>query len=422
MNRTEIAPGVFVNQIAGQKFKRCKISIHLVVPGSRENATELALLPHLLDRSCAAIPDPLRLSRRLFDLYGAEIASESYTAGANRVLTIGISGLKNAYALQGEDLESEYLTLACQLLFAPKLQNGVFNAAEVEIEKEKQADYLRSEMNDKRMYCLHQARRSLFKNSPMGIESSGYLEDIEAITAQSLFATYHALLATAQIEAFVVGANAEKAAQILQNAMVAIKRSPAQQAKPVAIQPPANFEYFEKPMDTVQGKLCIMCTSGSVATPRQMAIMRVATAIFGGLPTSRLFVNVREKQSLCYYCAASYAGQSGVLTIDSGVDHASRERAAKAVLHELTQMQTQLVSEQELQNATDALTNAFTGVTDNPDALENWAFNERLRGTDLSIEDFLALLQNVTREEIRTAMASFTPAVQYAITGKEEAK
>lgn len=421
MNRTQIAPGAFVTALEGEKFKRCKIAIHLVVPGTREEATPLALLPHLLDRSCAAIPDPLQLSRRLFNLYGAEIASESYAAGANRVVTIGISGLKNAYALQGEDLESEYLNLACQLLFCPKLEDGAFNATEVEIEKEKQADYLRGEMNNKRTYCLQQARRALYGNSPMGIESSGYLEDIAGITPQSLYAAYRQLLAGAQIEAFVVGANAEKATAVLQKYLAACQRSPLTQASSVAIPTPAAMQEIQEPMDTVQGKLCLLFTSGKVAaTAKEMAVYRVASAIFGGLATSRLFTNVREKQSLCYYCAASFAGASGVLTVDSGVDHENRAKAATAILHEFVEMQTNPPSPEEMQNAYDALRNAFTTVTDSPDAMENWAFNERLRGTNLSIEEFVALLQQVTREEVRAAMAALTPALQYSITGKGE--
>lgn len=420
MKRIEIAPGAYVTELDGEKFKRCKIAVHLVVPGSRGNATRLALLPHLLDRSCAAIPDPMQLSRRLFELYGAEIASESYTSGANRVVTIGISGLKNAYAMQGEDLEAEYLNLVGQILFAPKLENGVFSAEEVAIEKEKMADYLRSEMNEKRTYCLQQARRRLFGNSPMGIESSGYLEDVKEIDGENLFSAYKELLSTAQIEAFVVGIAAEKVAAVLRPYLEGIQRAPVAITKPEAVEAAAGFEQYTEPMDTVQGKLCIMCASGKTADTRRFAVMRVASAILGGMATSRLFTNVREKQSLCYYCTSSYAGQSGVLTMDSGVDHANRERAAAAMLHELRRMQEELVEEEELRNALDALATGFTSVNDNLNASENLAFAERMRGSEQTVDELLKLIKSVTCEEVREAMAEFVPVLQYAIVGKGE--
>ena len=96
MNRSEIAPGVFLTEIPGEKFRRCQLMLYLVVPGSREAATAQALLPHLLERRCAAIPDPTALSRRLSALYGADLTSESYAAGDARVVSVGRSGLKNA--------------------------------------------------------------------------------------------------------------------------------------------------------------------------------------------------------------------------------------------------------------------------------------------------------------------------------------
>jgi hypothetical protein len=95
MKRIEIAPGAYVTEVPGDKFKRCKFIVHLVAPGRRTDATALALLPHVLDRRCAAVPDATALSRLLFGLYGAELASESYTAGASRVVTLGVGGLKN---------------------------------------------------------------------------------------------------------------------------------------------------------------------------------------------------------------------------------------------------------------------------------------------------------------------------------------
>lgn len=418
MKRMEIAPGASLNIVPGNKFKRCKVTIHLMVPNTRETATEYSLLPNLLTRNCAQIPDAMQLSRYLFDLYGAELTSESYSIGTTRVITLGISGLKAEHSMHGEDLEQQYIDLLCQLLFAPKLENNIFCADEVEIEKEKQTDFLRSEMNDKRSYCLKQARRKLFKDSPQGVESSGYAEDVEKITAASLFASYQNLLKTAQIEAVAVGVEPEKVAQALNERVVAIEREPVVLEKAEAVKNFAELETFEEPMDTVQGKLCIMYTSGRVANAQKMAVMRVANAILGGLATSRLFTNVREKQSLCYYCASSFGGKAGVLTIDSGVDHANCTLAAKAIMQEVENMQHELVTPEELKNAKDSLTTAFVAGEDSISALENWVFTERINGTDLTLEEFSALVNSVTAEQVCIAMAEFTPAVQYAITGK----
>lgn len=95
MDRIQIAPGAYLTSVPGDKFKRCKIALHFILPGDRKTASDLALLPSILERRCEAIPDPTQLSRHLFNLYGAELSSDSYTIGANRVLTLSVSGLKD---------------------------------------------------------------------------------------------------------------------------------------------------------------------------------------------------------------------------------------------------------------------------------------------------------------------------------------
>lgn len=420
MKQIEIAPGAVLSYVSADKFKRCKIAIHLVVPNEREKATEYALLPNILTRDCEKISDPMELSRYLFELYGAEITSESYTAGTNRIITLGVSGLKSEHSMQGEDLEKDYIDLLCELLFAPKLQKGGFYAGEVEIEKEKQADYLRSEMNDKRSYCVKQARRRLFKDSPLGVESNGYIEDIAAITAQSLYEVYQEMLKIAQIEVVIVGVKPQKVARAIAARLADIERKPAGVEPFFALPNAANFESDQEVMDTVQGKLCILYTSGICADSQQFATMRVANAILGGLATSRLFTNVREKQSLCYYCVSSYAGKAGILTIESGIDHANREMAVKAISKEVEIMQEELVTEEEMKNAKDALMTSLVAAQDHISALEGWLFTERLYGTNLTIDEFATLVQNVTREQVRATMKKFVPALEYAIIGKEE--
>lgn len=418
MKRMQIAPGAWLSEVPGDKFKRCRVAVHLVAPGRRESATALALLPHMLERRCEAVPDPTELSRLLFSLYGAELSSESYTAGASRVLALTAGGLKNAYALEGEDLAARYLELLCNLLFAPKLTGGVFDAGDLAIEKEKQAEFLRGELNDKRGYCLRQARRKLYGDSPLGIESSGYLEDIEGISPAGLYAEYQELLRSAQVEVMVCGIPAEAAAEALAPRLAALGRAPLPLAEAPPVPSPAAPQEFREPLETVQGKLALMCASGHRDDARGEAVMRLGSALLGGLPTSRLFRNVREKQSLCYYCASSYGFFGGTLSMDSGVDHDKAGLAAKAMLAELAEMQKNPVSAEELAEAKLYMRGVFSAAKDSPDALINWAFTEWLKGTHRGLDEMSALMETVGAGEIRDAMAAFAPAVEYILTEK----
>lgn len=421
MQRKHFANGAHITDVPGGKFKRCKISVHMILPNSREDATALAVLPHLLTRRSADIPSALELSRKLFELYGAELTGESYAMGASRVVTVGIAGIKSEYALEGEDLANEYLELLCSLLFNPLLENGVFAAEDVAIECEKQADYLRSEMNDKRGYCLRQARRKLYKNSPLGIESSGYLEDIPDTTPGKIYAAYVKLLECAQIEVLVCGINADSAAEYIGRQLVKLTREPKERLIAPVVPKSDEYESFAEPMATAQGKLAILCTSAHRDDAKGDITMRLANALLGGLPTSKLFMNVREKQSLCYYCASSYGFFGSVLIIDSGINHEDAAKAEQAILKELMDMQSMTVSEDELENAKRYLRSVFDTAKDSPDALMGFVFIENMKNTNRSLDETIRQLGEVTSNEVRDALARYSPAVKYLITNAKEA-
>lgn len=173
---------------------------------------------------------------------------------------------------------------------------------------------------------------------------------------------------------------------------------------------------YDEPMDTVQGKLCMLFTSDHPVKGMERSIMRVAVALLGGTATSRLFQNVREKMSLCYYCSAGYAASTGVLSIDSGVEHANADAAKAAILNELEALKTGEITEKEMQDTKLALKNALRGVNDSLGAMENWNFGELLNGSGLTPEQAIEQIEAVTVQQVKEALAQFSLSVTYRIT------
>ena len=178
---------------------------------------------------------------------------------------------------------------------------------------------------------------------------------------------------------------------------------------------------FDEPMDTVQGKLCMLFTGGGIVGEPELSAMRVAVALLGGTATSRLFQNVREKLSLCYYCSAGYTASTGMLCIDSGVEHANADAAKEAILREFAALKEGPVTEQELQETKRALKNALCCVNDNLGSMENWWFGERMRGSEAPPEQVIREIEAVTEQDVKDALGRFTLSVTYRITKGGEA-
>ena len=173
MERTLIAPGVHLSCDPAEKFNRCRISIHFAFPAQRATATAHALLPLVLERGYADCPDMTLLTKKLAKLYGADLTVDARPMGCNHNLCVSVTGIKDRFALEGEPLTREYASIALGAAFHPAFVGGVFDPQAVEIEKQMLKKALEDEVNDKRIYCLRQANREFFGDSPAAVRQEG---------------------------------------------------------------------------------------------------------------------------------------------------------------------------------------------------------------------------------------------------------
>lgn len=410
-----LAPGARITVLPAEKFNRCRISINFIWPATRRWATAEALLPLVLERGYRDCPDMTELSRRLARLYGAALSVDGSMSGRCRVLTVTLSGIKDRFALEGEPLSMEYAGIAFGVAFRPYLVDGVLDAEAVDIEREQLRELLESEINEKRSYCIRQARRKFYGDSPAGIERNGYLEELDGVTARDVTDAYDRMRRTARIEVSVLGADVEAARTCLSAALGECARTPCSLPEAEAV-PLREARYYEEPLPALQGKLCMLFTPGEPFAPQELSALRVAVTLLGGTPTSRLFQNVREKQSLCYYCAASYTSLTNALCLDSGVAHEDAEKARGAILQELRALCEGPVEHKELDDAKRALKNQLAAVGDTLQGLEGWYFAEYLRGTQKTPEQVAAEVDAVTAGDVRRVLSRFALSVCYTLT------
>jgi predicted Zn-dependent peptidase len=418
-----IAQNVHLSYDPAEKFNRCRISLHFAFPAKRETATAHALLPLVMERGYAECPDMTQLSKKLARLYGADLNVEGRAQGCNHNFCVSVTGIKDQFALSGEKLAQEYAKLAMGVAFHPYLVDGTFDAEAVEIEKQMLKKSLEDEVNDKRIYCMRQANREFFGDTVAGIRQEGYLEEVDGLTPQALMNAYREMLRTANIELIVLGCDAEQTAavqQTLLDELAQIEREPEELCGFTAM-PRQETVHKREEFDMVQAKLCMVFTLGHAVSTSQMAAYRLAMALFGGSVTSRLFLNVREKMNLCYYCSSSFQSFTGSMTVNSGVEHANAKKAEQAILKELADLCGGPITDEELEDCRRGLLCGLQGVEDTLSGIEAWYYLEILRGGMIDTpEQAREALQNVTKDDVRAVLNGFSLSVSYLLTKKEE--
>lgn len=417
--RKKIAEGVYFNSIKDNRFKTVKISATMFVPLKKETASENALIPMLLARSCEEYPNAASLNREMNNLYGASVSGYAMKIGESQALTISISGLDDRYTINGEKISQKLVKMLCSMIFKPKVENNGFALEDFNQEKRQLIESIEAEYNEKRIYAVNRCSEVMFKDEAFGIRRCGTKESVEACTPQSVYNAWENVLKNSRVELMMLGSSdsfeAEKA---FETEFSKLERSTCS-IKTQIINAVDEIKYETEETDIAQSKMVLGFRTG-VAEPENTMPMRLAVAVLGGTPSSKLFMNVREKLSLCYYCAARYYRQKGVVFIDSGIEKANIEKTKEEILNQLNILKSGNITDFEINSAKMSMANSFNTMADTLSGSENWYITQMLDNELMSPKQAVEKLNAVTKEEIIAAAETIELDTVYILTSKEK--
>ncbi len=417
--RKELSPGVFFNYIHATKFKTGLLSAQLVVPLDAARTASGALLPAVLRRGTERHGDMLALSRALDRLYGAGLSFTVRKKGENQCFGFLTSFIDDRFALGGERLLEPAAELLGEVLLRPATEGGVFRRDYVGGEKDNLIDAIRSILDDKRDYADMRLIEEMCRGERYGISRLGTEDAVAALDSGALWDFYQNTLMTARVELFYCGsASIERVEDALRRGVAALPHgervTPAASVRVVA--PPSPREISEA-MDVTQGKLSM---GWRAATDDQHAMM-IANLILGGYSNSKLFLNVREKLSLCYYASSGYHRSKGIVTVSSGVEFADEQRARDEILAQLADVQRGEIEPWEMDGAKGVLFSAVRSREDSGTRMEENLLGQAATGLWESEEELLAALDAVTPERVVAAAQSMTLDTVYFLRGEDNA-
>jgi len=402
--RKEIMPQVFLTAVRTDKFKTGCISINLCMQLSRKDAAKNALLPQVLLRGCGRYPDMQSLSAALDKLYGARVEPLVRKKGEVHCVGLYSDFVDDAFVPKGEKLLERVTELLGQLLLFPATKAGLFNHDYVQSERENLANRIRARINDKQQYAVSRLKELMCEGEPYAVDTLGEkAEDALKITPISLTKHYREVLETARIEIFYCGsAEAERVEIAVKNALEALPRAEGSIVQPYTDvkMTVGEARYFTESMDVTQGKLAVGFRLGEIMKKPDLAKLLVFNALYGGSVTSKLFLNVRERLSLCYYASSQIERHKGILIVSSGIEVEKYEDALAEILRQLDLIRQGEVSEDELSNAKKTIMTDLRSVMDSQIMLENFYLGQAIESLAYSPDVLAELIRDVSKDDI----------------------
>lgn len=414
----QLTPGVVLRCCPDSRFKKGAMSIQLLRPMCDEETACNALLPAVLLRGTERCPDLKSITEALDSLYGASIGALVRRIGDIQTVGFYLSFMEDRFALDGDEILAPMIAFAEETLLRPRLEKGLLSADFVESEKRNLISTIESELNDKRTYAAGQMLRQMCQGDSFAVPRLGRVEDVEKITPRTLTEHYHHILQSSPVEVFYVGAaQPRQVAALLMPLASALALQPQPLPEQRVFIPRAEPSAFSEDMDIAQSKLSMGFYSGITNTDPDFAAMQVFNAVYGAGMTSKLFVQVREKLSLCYYVNSAYYGSKGIVTVSSGIDADQYERARDEILKQLDACCLGEITAEELEGAKLSILSSLRGIPDSPGALESFYGTAAVSGMLWDIPEYMERIRAVTAEDVARVAKQLKLHTEFLLRG-----
>ena len=423
VKRRELFPGVWLRAVHTDKFKSAYLSVTLMSPLDPETAGANALIPSVLRRGTAVHPDMESLSAALDGLYGGAIEPAVRKKGETQCVGFAASFLDDAYALEGEQILEPAAALLGEVLLKPYTQNGVFSPDYTAGEKANLLDRIRGQINDKRTYATHRLTQLMCGEEAFGVDKLGDEAHVEAITPASLWQRYQQLLREAAVEVYYCGsAQPDRVEAAMRSALAGLPVNGDRLDPDCEVRISAGPEprVVEEAMDVTQGKLAMgFRTGGQTCWEEDYPALVLCNAIFGGTTLSKLFLNVREKLSLCYYASSMLEKMKGLVLVSSGIEFDRYRQARDEIMTQLDNIRTGKIEDWELEGARRTVVSSHLAALDDQARQEEFWLGQAAAGLDDTPEELAAQFENVTREQVMAAAQKLELDTIYFLKGKE---
>lgn len=422
METVIVNDNIRITSIEMTKLKTTSVGVYIHRPLNMEEASYNALLPLVLKRGSMLCKNQEEIAEYLDNLYGATMGATVLKRGEDQIIYFDAETIADKFAPNGEKLLKELLKLVMSVIFDPFTSDGAFDEKVFAQEKLNAIDKIDSFVNEKRQYAATRCQQETARGTAFEILRFGDKEQLEKITAKSLYDYYKSIITSSMIDIYICGTGD------INDALDAVKGYTEKLEFKTAMLPKTEIisrdvtevREVEEKMDVAQGKLAMGFLTNVKPTDDDFYALQVFNSVFGAGAHSKLFNNVREKLSLAYYASSMLEKFKGIIVVNAGVEFKNFQKAYDETLVQLEEIRKGNISEHEFTSSINAILNLCNSYFDDQRAIVGYYLSDKVAGTSTTLEQYIKKIKAVTVDDVVAVSKKLTLDTVYFLTGKGE--
>lgn len=419
--KVELQEGVTLYIRKSEQFKTVNFSVKWKTALDEKKSAPRAVLANILEESNGRYRSQTEFRNALDELYGTVLYTDAGKRGETHIVSLSAECVNDEYLSEGGVLE-EVLSLIKTVIFDPNVVAGQFDETVVNREKRSVKERIRSLYDDKTRYAQKRMLELLRPDSAASAPSYGTEEDVDALTSADLFAAYESMLNEDEIDIYVVGdIDEDEMTEKIRSLLTFNSRKVHE--RQTATQQTATQErevrHVREKQDMKQGKLHLGFTTPVTFRHPDYAKMQMTNGVFGGFAHSKLFINVREKESMAYYASSSYSSHYGLLYVMAGIDAELEEKAVKLISEQLTALQQGEITDLEMEQTKALLANGINSAFDSARGQIEVFDQYKELDENFTADTIIAGWKSVTKDDVKNMASEIKLEIVYLLSGKE---
>jgi len=406
--------------IKTSKFKTNLVGVFLQRPLSKKEATMNSLLSMILNKATNTYPTFMEINRRLEELYGTILVSDVVKKGERHILQIKLQ-MPNEKYINNSSVFEKGLKLLNEVLNEPYIEKDGFNEKYFNQEKENLKEKIKGRINDKMKYALDRCIEVMCEDEAFSTFEYGDLKELDNINNEVLYDYYKKIIVNSPIDILLVGdIEPERAKELISSNIKMDVLKPQEIPREPISKTIDKIKYSEDRLNLNQGKLTLGYRTNIPYESELYDGSVIFSNILGGGPNSKLFKNIREKESLCYYIFSKIEKFKSIMLISSGIEFKNFEKTRDLILKEVKTLQNGDFTKDDIIIAKKSIINSIKSITDSPNMLMDFYYAQILSKSRKNLEEIMEGINKTNKESIIEAGKKFVLDTVYFLNKEEE--
>ncbi|MGD6958609.1 EF-P 5-aminopentanol modification-associated protein YfmF [Rossellomorea aquimaris] len=411
--------GYTLHIVQTDKYKTNSLILKMKAPLDQETVTLRGLLPHVMQSSTKTYPSTTELRSYLDELYGANFFTDLGKKGEYHVVSMSVEIANEKFLRDSDPLLQKGIEFLADVLQNPHIENNEFDKKTVEKEKRNQKVRIQAVYDDKMRYANSRLVEEMCKGERFALHVNGISEEVESITAKSLYEYYQKVMNEDQFDLYVIGDVDVAEVENLCDQLLQLNERTPLEVDSSEVEQKERENVVKEKQDVKQGKLNMGYRTHTQYGDDDYFALQVFNGIFGGFSHSKLFINVREKASLAYYAASRLESHKGLLMVMSGIEFEKYDQAVGIINDQLQAMKDGDFTDSEIEQTKAVIRNQLLETIDTSRGLVEVLYHNAVAHEEIDLKHWLEEIEKTTKEDIVKAANKVELDTIYFLTGME---